>query len=535
MRNKIYIYCLLLLTLIATPGCSDWLDLKPTDGVPRQDYWKTKEDVSSFMTGIYSSMLNTDLVSKMFLWGEMRADMITSSPRVSLINLDQIMDGEISAANPLCKWSSFYKTINQCNTLLKFAPDAQVNDESFTPQMLKEYEAQAVVIRSLMYFYLVRTFGDVPFIRDAYVDNSKTMSVAKNTQEEIIPELIKDLNAVMDNVPYKYSNTNQALNKGKVTRWMAESLLADIYLWNEQYAECNALCDEVINSGQFSLYPVGREEVVIEGTTPELNDTIYIASENDASAMFQSVYVNGNSSESIFELQFNDQAYNPFYAMMSQAVGYVAAKTDVLSEMIYTPSQINHNFSDIRESMAQSKGYIWKYMGKARINGTERIQSEMTNHYILYRLPEIYLMKAEALTQIGINTNDQDKLKEAYDALKIVRDRANATDGTDLLAGASSIDGATLERFVMNEKARELAYEGKRWFDVLRNAKRNSYKHLDYLTELAQYSAPSEKVVTLQTKYKNKLSHYLPIYSGELETNPKLVQNAFYDDGKSSK
>lgn len=532
MKKKLYIYCFALIALLfGTTGCSDWLTLKPTDGVPRQEYWNTKEDVSSFMTGIYSSIVNGDEVSKMFLWGEWRADMVTFSPRRIDGNIYLAMQGEIAAENKYCSWGSFYTTINQCNTLLKYAKEAQANDESFTPKMLKEYEAQAVVIRSLMYFYLVRTFGDVPFIREAYVDNSQNMSIPKSTKEYIISELIADLTAVMDDVPYKYSGTDAAQNKGRATIWMAKTLLADIYLWDEQYEKCNTLCDQVLNSGQFALVPVSRTEVLISGLTPADNDTVYYANEVAATEMFKQIYVDGNSVESIFELQFSEQIYNPLYSFLSQVSGSMIAKVDVLSDEVFISSHKDRNYVDIRDGMAQNKGYIWKYMGKGKTNPIERLQTEMTNNFIIYRLADVYLMKAEALNQIGIASASQDVLKQAHEALNVVRTRANATDGTDLLAKVTSIDGKVLEKFIMQERAREFCYEGKRWFDVLRNAKRSNYSNLNYLMELALLSAPSDKVLSLQNKYKNKLSHYLPISAYELATNPKLVQNQFYGEG----
>jgi hypothetical protein len=140
-------------------------------------------------------------------------------------------------------------------------------------------------------------------------------------------------------------------------------------------------------------------------------------------------------------------------------------------------------------------------------------------------------MQAEALVQIGVTAgDDQDYYTKARASLEKVRARANAVESTDLTFGDVEYSGKTLEEFILQERAREMAYEGKRWFDALRQAKRNNYsgENLEYLTRLAVSSAPPEKVFGLQTKYKNHKSHYLPIYYTELEANPLLVQNEFY-------
>lgn len=536
--KKILIYCFTIFTLfVGAPGCSDWLNVRPTDGVIVDEYWKTKEDVSSFMTGVYSSLLNNELVSRMFLWGEWRADMITSSPSRINVNIYLVMQGEISSSNFYCSWAPFYKTINQCNTLLHFTPKVLANDASFTPKSKKEVEAQAIVVRSLMYFYLVRTFGDVPFVREAYIDNSQEMIIPKTKQEDILPALIADLNSVIDDLPVSYSASDAAQNKGKVTKNMARTLLADIYLWNNQYTECSQMCDQVIASGTNAIYPVARTEQINEGLTPAENDTFYVANESDANAMFSSVYANGNSVESIFELQFNSQQLNPLYGLLNGTSGTLIANTENLFGEIFSSSRKSREFSDIRAAMAQNQSYVWKYIGLSRVSPIQRIQTDMVNHFILYRLTDVYLMKAEALNQLGIQNESQDLLQQSYAMLKVVRDRANATDGTDLLEGnTTQINGKTLERFILQERAREFSFEGKRWFDVLRNAKRNYPNNIDYLLNLAQYSTTVDKVLILQNKYKNNpLCYYLPIYDSELKANPSLVQNAFYGESTTTK
>lgn len=526
--NKIILYLFLCGQILLLGSCTDWLDLTPDDGVPRQKYWKTKEDVNAAVIGAYSSLLDGNLVSRMFLYGEWRADMIKSGTRRMKPDVQRVIEGELTENNAFCDWATFYKTINLCNTVLKYAPDAQANDKSFTEKMLKEYEAQAIAIRSLMYFYLVRSFGDVPFTLEAYVDNSQQMSIAKTQGEIILDSLVNHLRYAEKYIPYNYGSVEK--NKGKITAWAVKVLLADVYLWMEKYEECNKLCDEILKSGQFALVPVGRQMVIVEGSTPALNDTIYYPNEADINNLYTALYYKGNSVESIFELPYANDILNPFYDMMSTSRGYLMANTDILSEEIYPPTTNgDRGYYDIRETFVANKGYVWKYTGRER-NGSEREESEMTAHYIIYRLAEVYLMKAEALVQMGIYSGNQEYLKEARATLEKVRVRANAVETTDPTHGETEYSGKVMEEFVLQERAREMAYEGKRWFDVLRQAKRDHYSgdHLEYLLKLAVSSAPPEKVFSLQTKYKNHQSHYLPISRGELEANPLLKQNEFY-------
>jgi hypothetical protein len=80
----------------------------------------------------------------------------------------------------------------------------------------------------------------------------------------------------------------------------------------------------------------------------------------------------------------------------------------------------------------------------------------------------------------------------------------------------------------MDERAREFAFEGKRWFDILRNSKRNNYAHIQYLIDIVTKSAPSDRQQYILNKYKDTRSHYLPINLYELQTDKNLVQNPFY-------
>ncbi|MCD8165402.1 MAG: RagB/SusD family nutrient uptake outer membrane protein [Bacteroides sp.] len=536
MKITDYIVSLLVMAqILVLTGCNEWLNLMPEDGVPSKEYWKTKEDVHSAMNGIYASLISDGLGEAMFIFGELRADMIADFPRNPTDRFSRIIEGEIAADNAtLDGWQHFYKTINLCNILIEYSHLAYENDESFTEKLLDEYLAQAVTIRSLMYFYLVRSFGDAPFSLEPYTNSAQTLSLAKSPKEEIILILIDHLEALNqsgnETLPFSYSNTDVAQNKGRVTAWMLKALLADLYLWNEQYDKCVEQCNQIINSGQFALIPVSRQEEIIEGVTEEDNISVYHPNEGDADNMFLSLYVNGNSVESIFEFQYSSEKLNPFWKIMNQTNGQLSANNSTLSDYIYPSTNTGDgSYYDIRQGMGVRQGYIWKYIGRER-EGSSREELEMTGNFIVYRLAEIYLMKAEALTQLGIQSGNRNYYDEALQVLQLIRNRGNAVESTDLIGTDNNFDGKTLEQFILWERAREFPYEGKRWYDLLRNAKRDNYagNNLNYLLESVIRSAPAEKVYTLQTKFRSYNSHYFPIPQREIESNPLLTQNEFY-------
>ena len=155
------------------------------------------------------------------------------------------------------------------------------------------------------------------------------------------------------------------------------------------------------------------------------------------------------------------------------------------------------------------------------------------SNWIFYRLADVLLMKAEALTEQAMTDNNQDKLSQALALIKQIRIRGNAPESTDLFyQQTGNLDAKTMEEFVLMERAREFAFEGKRWFDLLRLAQREDFndRTMGYLIRMAVLAAPPEKVSIIQSKWQtNSGSLYLPINASEIQRNKRLVQNDFYD------
>ncbi len=528
-------YSNILLTIILLmlfSSCSNWLNLAPEDGVIRQDFWKTKEEVNSAVIGCYSSILNGP-VQQMFLWGELRADMLDNG--VNPINdYTQVIDGEISATNSVVNWSSLYTVINNCNTVLQFAPTVQAQDGTFTDKQLKEYEAEALTLRAMMYFYLVRSFKDVPLVLTASVTDAQNYSIPKSDGTQILDTLVRDLKIAAVNAPVSYSTIAQ--NKSRITSWTAKTLLADIYLWQEKYTECNALCDEIIASGQYAMFPVAKSRIDISTDSGIIIDSVYVANESDADRMFASAYVNGNSIESIFELPFTVLKTNPFYNILGPSYNRLKPKLEVVDGNTFPAAEYEsaNQATDIRGSGFSFKlGFVWKYVGVSRSVNDLRISSQYTSPWLVYKYSDILLMKAEALNQLGLQSQgDPNTLYHTAIAnLQLVRSARNAVASQEYIF-TDPVDGKLLESAILDERAREFAYEGKRWYDVLRNAKRGNYagNNINYLVNLAINSASPAKQQSLISKYMDPKhnSHYWPIFNTELEVNKALIQNEFY-------
>jgi hypothetical protein len=208
--------------------------------------------------------------------------------------------------------------------------------------------------------------------------------------------------------------------------------------------------------------------------------------------------------------------------MFSSVTGRRFLAAPRVLEQVFPPDPVDVLNADLRAnaSVRVSTSEVWKYLGLTEEE--RRTQDQSYAHWVFYRYADVLLMKAEALV-----AQNNGRGEEALNLIYTVRQRANALPGTD----NANIDPNSMNdmiNFILEERAREFAYEGKRWFDVLRNARRSGYTRQDLLNQMVLNSAPPDRQQSILNKYKDPNSHYWPIYEYELTTNKSLEQNPFY-------
>lgn len=507
---------ILFFSLLAanTSSCSDWLDLRPESEIVLEDFWLTEAQANAVLSACYRGLILDQTVERMLVWGEVRSDNVVEG-NSTRTDISRILNINITPTNSYANWAPFYNIINMCNTFLYYAPGVVKTDPNFSPNKLQTMEAEALAIRALSYFYLVRTFREVPLILTPSIDDTQDYNVPKSTERAIIDQIIADLLKSKQFVRKDYGRG--AYNKGRFTYAAVNALLADVYLWDQQYGNCVQACDEVLSDPSLQL---------VEG--PKMMNSVFFA---------------GNSTESILELQFDKEIQynntaNIFYGYDGDRSGelsfplYLTTKGN-FSPFEYAASALKESTKDIREKQffgtsINGTGYsIYKY---ALIEATENADETYTPRYrpasatvnwILYRLSDVMLMKAEALVQLN---RDQEDLRSALRLVNASYLRSNFE--ADSLLFTNYADQGTMEQLVLRERQRELMFEGKRWFDLLRLVRRKG----DPAAMLA-FISPKLSGDNMQLKKLSVMDAlYMPILKSEIEINTNLIQNPFYDD-----
>jgi len=480
----------IILSAFSLMSCSDWLSIVPENDLIKEKFWTKSEDVDAALASTYDAF--RDCAVESFIWGELRADLIRFKSDGGLGDYVKISASSISESNPKINWSKYYRTINYANTLIYYGNEVLKMDDSFTQEMKNSIDAEALFLRAFSYYYLIRIWKEVPLVIEPSISDTSNIYLPKSSEEEVINQIITDLNEAKDKIgPLKFQD-NLPYLKGRANKYSIMALLADVYLWDEQYQLSANYCDSIINSGLFGL---------------------------ETETNWFSLFNPGNSMiESIFEIQYDDRIEgqeNPIYSGdYGNGIPYLIPIKGAIQVSFNDPILLT--IMDKKERRyCVNNSPTWKYLGVTYDGTNKRLDTERDVNFIYYRYSDVLLTKADALTELN-------KISEANQSLRPVVERG----------GKSYVDyvyQSDLRDAILKERAREFVLEGKRWFDLLRVAKRNKFANKQLIISCILSGADVRQQAILRTRVDNVMSYYLPIPENDILYNPNLVQNPFYD------
>lgn len=145
-------------------SCEDFLTLYPTDKITEQEFWQDRNDLESGLAACYYQMAKSDITSRIYDWGEFRATDNAALSDASNTSISNLQAGILRPTESMFDWASFYTEINYCNKVIEHGQELydSKKDVSLTSSVWNAYKSEAVAMRALTYFYLVRAYRNVP-------------------------------------------------------------------------------------------------------------------------------------------------------------------------------------------------------------------------------------------------------------------------------------------------------------------------------------------------------------------------------------
>ncbi|MDQ2719357.1 MAG: RagB/SusD family nutrient uptake outer membrane protein [Bacteroidota bacterium] len=355
-------------------------------------------------------------------------------------------------------WSDAYKTIFQINTVIEGVSSTAAISEALKQQLIGEME----VARSLFYFNLVNIWGEVPLVTGTDYKINKTKPRA--SIDSVYKQILSDLSGAQQKLTPTYPSDGHL----RPNIYVAQALVAKVYLYLGRYQEALEAANSVINSGDYSMV-TDLNGVFLDGSTEAIwqipANGIYQATPDAASFIPY------------------DPSYVPEYSLTATLINSFESGDQRKVKWL------NYNNVDNGNGTFTLYYYPYKYKNK-------QPTQTPTEDYMLLRLADTYLVRAEASAQLG-------DLTAALADLNIVRQRAGLTPSNFSLK-------ADVINAIMHERQIELFCElGNRWFDLKRTGTINA-------------------VLGTEKNNWETTDALFPIPQFELQANPYLKQNPGY-------
>lgn len=490
--NNILKYIFIVAAAVTISSCKKYLDKAPLDSVNTENFWSTESDAISAINGAYQPLQWPKLYNLRIWTSDIWAgnSIVGAGGGTDGIETQDIANFVTSTDNAaaLDIWRGPSPGILRCNLVLQNVPRMSI-DAALKNRILGE----AKFLRALYYFDLVRLFGDVPLITEPVVAGDD-LRPFRTDKAIVYDTIIQDLTDAMNLLPLKSSYSGADV--GRASKGSATGLLAKVYLTLGEYQKCADLCAQVTALG-YSL------------------NANYSDNFNPLTK---------NSNESLFEVQYSGATTYSFWSDENQA-SWVSTFTGPRNADFvgggYGWDQPTQEFVDAYEPGDKRKDETILYEGGPEFDAKVYTSSYSVTGYNLrkflvpksispdyntspadfpvLRYADVLLMQAEALNEIGQTTQAETPLNE-------VRARA----------GLGEVHGLSKDAFrekVLHERRMELAFEGDRWFDLIRI--NNGQYALDFLHSIGKVNATSKNLL-------------LPIPQKEIDANPNLLQNPGY-------
>lgn len=482
---------------LAMTSCSGFLDSFPSYAVD-PSVSVTDSVAIALTNGCYVPLQSSNLYNQR-IWS---LDIIAGNSEVGAgggddgIETVQCANFAADASNgfALYIWRSPWVGIGQCNTAI----ESILGEGNQTSDAIKNRSlGEAYFLRAHYYYILTRLFGGVPLVLTPHKANEST-DAARASLDDCYAQIISDCKAAIDLLPEK--RTYSGADYNRASKDAALAMLADIYLTynpSEHYGEVQNLCSQVEALG----YDLSKYDFA---------DNFGAKAETSQEALFTVGYSGstqydfwGGSNQSSWQSTFMGPRNS---GMVAGSYGWNQPTAEFMSQWeegdLRKDVTVFYNGCPAFDGIEYKSSWSNTGYNVRKFLVTKSYSPEYNTNaadFVVYRFADVLLMKAEAL-------NEQGKTDEAAEPLNIVRKRAGLNP---IPSGKTKEE---MREIIIHERRMELAFEGHRWFDIIRLDK-GQYA-LDFFAGIGKKAT------------KDRL--LLPIPLTEMDSNNLMEQNPGY-------
>lgn len=483
-------------TALLTVGCEKTINLTPDDQIAANQYYKSPMDIDNALIGTYGNLREiynnyfklTEIPSdNARTYGETEAD---SGPfdKFTFLSSNTIIADAYRTA---------YRTIAGANIVLGRVDAISYGDASQKKRVI----AEAKFLRALMYFNLVRYFGDVPLVLKEVASESEAYTYLRTPAAQVYAQIEKDLTeAAPDLLTTTLSSAGLPTSSaGRATTGAAKSLLGKVYLQEKKWTQAATVLGEVVGSNVYSILP-------------NISSVFGLGNDNNAEIVFAAQYAStGNGEGNSYVHLFVPQLSSGITSVTGASAN--SGTLDLWDAFEERPgSTPAAPLFDTRKSafIAQYNAGTIVYFYAKKFVYPVTAPNEGANDWPILRYADVLLMYAEALNNTG-------RTAQAIPYINQIRTRA----GLSTKPLTMTLDETQLA--IEKERRIELCFEGQRWYDLIRWGKAVSTLQAFKLKYTAN-DPLNAQIDILGKEYKL----LYPIPAREIQLNPKLTQNPGY-------
>jgi len=476
--------------LILAASCDKkFLNRKPYADIDSEDFYTSQKNIEIAAVGLYGTLQNFYDPNYPSI-GELPGDNASDGSGAATAS-GQLDKFTIIPNNSILSavWRDSYRSILQSNKILASTPLVEFVDED----KKKQVEGEARFVRALSYFNLVRMFGKVPLDTLVLTQEQARKSI-RNEVEDIYEVIVHDLEMASTQLPGVYTGNGI----GRATKWAALTLLGKVYLTKHEFDKAVDPLKTVVEDGPYTLLP----------NYADIFDP-----------------KNANHAESIFEIQYEGGTLgegsrwsfishpNALQEVMGISAGNRLVPTGSIINLFTaegegTSPRYQATIGTMQYQNASGATLSARHVKKHYMDHTMQNQSD--DNWPLLRYADVLLMYAEALNEISGTPP-----VEAIEYVNQIRRRAFGEPinvvGSHELTPAKIADTDSFREAIYLERRLELAFEGHRWFDLVRM---NTY--VEVMNDYFGSNSP----------YKVEPYHRLfPVPQREIDINPLLKPN----------